>query len=446
MQKYALCKIIEGKNLFITGGAGVGKSYVINEVKKILDEKDKKYILCAPTGVAAQNIGGATIHRTFSLKIEIQKDTTKKFAKILNDIDVIIIDEISMVRIDVFSNVCKQIMNANKKREKDIQVILVGDFLQLPPVVTDKDKEALSELYGERVFAFESPYWAKLNIETIELDEVIRQNNEEFASVLNQIRKGNKNVTDFIRFYSSDKEIKDGTYIVHTNKMAKTINDLRLSEIDSELKIFETEIEGNVNNGDLVVEEILTLKKGCKIMCLINDRNGLYVNGTQAEILEIKNNKLICKEIGTENIFELFKNEFEVIKYESSCDENVAKKLEKVKEKAAKETDIKKLAKIHEEISKLEEEKRKSTNIEAKLIGKYKNFPCKLAYAITVHKSQGKTLEYVNYEPSGWINEGQVYVALSRCTDINNLFVSKYLSPNYIKANPKVVKFYEGKN
>ena len=187
-----------GKNCFITGDAGTGKSYLINKYREYCDKNDISIMLCAPTGIAAINIGGATVHRSFKMPIGPTVSNPSGIPEALKDTDVLIIDEISMLRIDNFEYVAKVIFALNKYRVKNnkrmIQVIVVGDFFQLPPVISDRDYDVLNAcgylLGSKHGYAFKSAYWGRFNFVNIILTEQMRQNNYEFIHNLSLARIG----------------------------------------------------------------------------------------------------------------------------------------------------------------------------------------------------------------------------------------------------------------
>lgn len=179
-QQKALRLLKAGKNVFLTGKAGTGKSFLTREFIKM--NSDKNMLICAPTGIAALNIGGSTIHRAFGVPIGIIEPKkfcqSKEKMEAIDKAEIVLIDEISKCRTDLFGFVARTILASKRKK----QIVCVGDFYQLPPVLTDDDAEAYKQLYGDSLYAFQSPYWKKMNMQTIELQEVVRQKERTFIS------------------------------------------------------------------------------------------------------------------------------------------------------------------------------------------------------------------------------------------------------------------------
>ena len=411
-QEDALNLMCSGENIFLTGEAGTGKSTIIN---KFLSIKSNKNILTfAPTGIAALQISGVTLHRGFHIPINIQDETSRKMAPVPDTIlsaDIIIIDEISMCRIDVFDYVSNIIFKANKTRakyfnKKPIQVIVSGDFFQLPPVVTDRDKEALRYLYPkvEEHFAFNSDNWNKFNFKNIVLKEVLRQENKEFISYLNQIRKGENKAISDINTKTNKKVFEDGITLSGINRVAAEINAQKLEELPFEEHIYPIKIVGRVNKGDINCEEILSLKIGARVMTITNHSGGFYQNGSFGTVKDFGKNFISVK-LDNGLLVDIEKYTWEILDYTTEYDKEGNKLVKK------------------------------------EVIGKYTQFPLKLAYAITIHKSQGQTFEKVNLIPYAW-DDGQLYVALSRATNLNGIHLMQPILPKYLKTSKGVQKFY----
>lgn len=216
-QSRALDLMNSGRNVFVTGGAGTGKSFLIRAFCK--QNKGKNIIITAPTGVAAQNVKGATLHRTFRIPTKLLSPNeptlnNKAVTEVLHKTNVVIIDEISMCREDVFTYVARYIAEENLRRKRmkstpePIQLILVGDFMQLPPVITSSEKNLFTQLWGNsQGFAFMSKAWDYFNIHTIKLTEVMRQKEDSFSSALNKIRKNDSAALDYLNSHKSTERI-----------------------------------------------------------------------------------------------------------------------------------------------------------------------------------------------------------------------------------------------
>lgn len=266
-QKDALEALESGKNIFLTGEAGTGKSFLLNHfVKKAKDFKN--VLLSAPTGKASLNIGGVTLHRLFGLGTDVLSlatpPTLTQTAEVLKTADIIVIDEISMCRLDVFEKVMKTLKLANPS----IQVVLVGDFLQLPPVLTKDEAEVYEDLHGDRVYAFESQLWEDFDFETKQLVEVVRQKDPVFIENLNLARRGNVACIPYFNGLDSQKP-KGAIEVCARNKTASKINTRELAKINGEEKLFFAEtniLEAGfkLTNAEKPLEDTIRLKVGAE--------------------------------------------------------------------------------------------------------------------------------------------------------------------------------------
>lgn len=424
-QKQALNLLESGKNVFLSGEAGTGKSFVLNYF--INKNKHKNIIVTAPTGIAAININGSTLHRTFNVPIEpiSPKKAPLKTNETIQKADIIIIDEISMCRFDCFEYVAKCIKLAEKevqdkenkeaikKRVKPIilppkQVIVVGDFFQLPPVITEKDRIVLENYWKKTMnvgdgFAFQSPMWKEFNFVTVVLTEQMRQKgNADFVTNLNKIRKGDKEALKWFNKNASKIEQK-GIYLCATNKEAEKINNQESAKIKRKAYVYEAQINGNVTESDKATSDILELKQGMQVMSLINDIENRYQNGTLGTIIRLTDDTVTVV-FGNEKV-EIVPYTWEVINYEI-INTGTESKVEKV------------------------------------VVGRFKQLPLKVAYAITMHKSQGQTYESANISPYCFTS-GQLYVALSRLKSIERLYLTSEIKQEYLITSKEVVNFYE---
>ncbi|MBO6267279.1 MAG: AAA family ATPase, partial [Synergistaceae bacterium] len=293
-------KILEsGQNVFLTGKAGVGKSTLLREFLARAKTAKKKCVVCAPTGLAALNIDGITLHRCFNIKIgplgpDEPREEWFQPSDILQQADVIVIDEISMCRFDAFSYVCRYLTLLKRK----IQVVLVGDFFQLPPVIREDDASALKRLWdnGEigEGFAFLSHYWSELNLITINLQQVMRQSDVDFINVLNSIRSNSGEDADVLAWLKENSEknkaenptlYADAVRIVPYKKTAEAINRKKLAEIKGKEYVYEGQVIDDFTVSDAPVEQTLSLKAGARVMALANDPEGRYVNGSTGVVI-----------------------------------------------------------------------------------------------------------------------------------------------------------------
>ena len=414
-QQYIYEKMMEGHNIFLTGEAGTGKSTVLNEFIK--HNQNKKIVICAPSGIAAINIGGVTMHRAFQIPLSPCPKNKKGIPKIIKEADIIIIDEISMCRLDVFDFVAEIIFKEISRREKEdgyaiLQTIVVGDFFQLPPVLMPEHKKILDTYYEcdvKNAFAFQSKYWEKFYFKAVQLTEVMRQNDIDFINALNKIRYGVTEALDYFSSNASKEEIKEGIIVCSKNQLAKDINEQKLKELTSPSKKYFSKIKGEVKESDKPTDDLIELKVGARIMMLTNHKEGLWLNGSLGTVEKL-NDKSIEVILDNGNKAHVEMHSFQIEKYVI---------MESVNENG-------------DPITKLEKE----------IIGIFKQFPIKLAYAITIHKSQGQTYDAVNLHPLSW-SPGQLYVALSRAKSIDKLHLLSYLSPKFLISAPEVIEFYQ---
>lgn len=412
LQKEALKQMQNGNNVFLTGNAGTGKSYVLNAFIEQVSE-DKNLVVCAPSGIAALNVGGVTMHRAFHMPLTVCTGKLRR-SKVIEAADIIIIDEISMCRIDMFDYVGRAIDDVNTRRfahrakngkTEPIQLICVGDFYQLPPVIQDKERLVLNEYYGGDIgkgYAFQSEYWQKFDFHTISLKEIIRQDEPEFIENLNKARVGDVSCIRYFAEKSRKTKIKDAITICGTNKDADAINARALAKLPGRAQTFKSQITGEVKPSDKSAPDELALKPGARVILLANDAvNDQYRNGTIAEVLSVSKTKLELRNLQTGQIIWLAPYTWRISKYVVDPEGTIS-----------------------------QEE-----------IGTIKQFPVKLAYAVTIHKSQGQTYDMVNLNPRAW-DDGQLYVALSRVRSMKKLHLTQPILRSYLITSKAVKDFY----
>lgn len=412
-QQEALDFMMQGKNVFLTGEAGTGKSFVVNAfIETVKDEKN--ILITAPTGIAAIHIGGVTLHRSFQAKTEPM--VNKKISKVPNvvqEADIIIIDEISMCRIDLFDYVARVIVKAEEKCMKRKQLIVVGDFFQLPPVSTPADIKILKTVYKDydKGFAFESSNWKDFDFTKIYLKEIMRQEDSRFIEELNKARIGNQECVTFFNRHASHIKQEKGIVLCSTNKIAKKINEEELANIKSKKMVFKAKIEGDVKSSDHITDEVIELKVGARVMMLINDNEKfLYQNGSMGEVIALAKHKIDIRMDETDNIVTIEPHLWKIERYD--------------------------LEEAYDEMGMQYHKLKKET------IGKYTQLPIKLAYAITVHKSQGQTYDKVNLIPYAF-DCGQLYVALSRVKTMQGLSLLQTMRQEDLICHKKVLDFYD---
>ena len=422
-QEKALQILESGANTFLTGEAGTGKSYVLNYFLE--KNKHKNILITAPTGIASIHIGGSTLHRVFKVPVEPISPTKAplKTSETIQKADIIVIDEISMCRFDCFEYVAKSIKLAEReaqfqenqklepKKLPKKQVIVVGDFFQLPPVITDKDRLVLEDYWKDTIpqigdgFAFISPSWHEFDFKKTILTEQMRQKgNVDFVTNLNKIRKGDKTAIDWFNKNANTKPQK-GIYLVPTNKMAEQINAQATAKIKRKPHVYEADIDGNVLETDKATTDKLELKIGMQVMSLINDNEDNYQNGSIGTVKKL-NDDTVTVDFNGERV-EITPHTWEIIDYEL------------VAETGEKEKKLKKV-----------------------VVGTFRQLPLKIAYAITIHKSQAQTYESANISPSCFAS-GQLYVALSRLKTIEKLHLTAEIKKKHLITSQEVLNFYE---
>lgn len=405
-QKLAYSVLTSGRNVFLTGGAGTGKSFVIQKYIEYCNDNNIDVAITAPTGIAALNIDGVTIHRAFKAPLGPIIEPIKSVASILKDIRVLIIDEISMCRIDLFEFVIKQVIHANKFRRAhyidDIQLVVVGDFFQLPPVMRDEERDILEHYYNRRLthgFAFESKLWNACGFVNIILDEVIRQTDSEFIDNLNKIRIGNKFGLRYFDEKSLNTEIKDAILLSGTNNAVKQRNEQELDKLKAKLVKYNANITGDVKESDKLTDDELKLKVGARVMTVINDQLDRFRNGSFGTVEKLSKNEITVK-MDSGDTVKIERYKWVIKGYSTS-----------------------------------------NGKLKVGEVGTFEQFPLKLAYAITIHKSQGQTYDKVNLNPYCW-DCGQLYVALSRVKSIDGLGLIQPIQPRYLVTSDEVKNFY----
>lgn len=406
-------------NLFLTGKAGTGKTTFLKELKR---RSPKRMVVLAPTGIAAINAGGVTIHSFFQLPLSPYLPGTTftggekkrfQFSKVKRNIirtmDLLVIDEISMVRSDLLDAI-DSVMRRYRKHDLPfggVQLLMIGDLQQLAPVVTEHEESMLRQYY-DTPFFFSSKALQQASYLTIELQTVYRQQDERFVALLNQIRE-NKASDETLaalnqRYIPDFQPPKGGDYIRLTthNIPAQHINEQELGNLPSQVFSFTAEVEGNFPETSYPADFKLLLKKGAQIMFIKNDADHRFYNGMIGEVTAIDNQEIrvMGKDNGEEFILE--KAEWSNSKYT-----------------------------LNEQTQEIEE------TVE----GTFRQYPVRLAWAITIHKSQGLTFEHAIIDASRSFTHGQTYVALSRCKTLEGMVLSQPLSRGAIISSQTVDAF-----
>ncbi|SKC23020.1 HRDC domain-containing protein [Alkalitalea saponilacus] len=411
-----------GKNLFLTGKAGTGKTTFLRQLKT---NSPKRMAVVAPTGVAAINAGGVTIHSLFQLPFgpqipnhylpQNQQTPESKFRfsreklNILRSIDLLVIDEISMVRadlLDAIDGVFRRFRNRSKPFG-GVQILMIGDLQQLAPVVRREDWALLEQHYSGPFF-FQSKVLQHHPVETIELTHIFRQNDETFINVLNEIRE-NKLTTEGLSIlqkrYIPDFKVPKG-YITLTshNKQADDINRKNLDAIKGSPLVFKARVEGEFPETSYPNDFELKLKPGAQVMFTKNDtsREKLYFNGKIGTIDRIIKETVYVRCSDPDMILEVEPVEWQNYKYT-----------------------------LNQTTNEIEEE----------VVGKFIQYPLRLAWAITIHKSQGLTFDHAVIDANAAFAHGQTYVALSRCRTLEGLVLSSPIDQRAIISSSSVNHF-----
>ena len=400
-------------SIFITGKAGTGKTTFI---KGIQEEVNKNFIILAPTGIAAMNVGGQTIHSFFGLPFEaIGPDTEFEVSREKRDVlihtDTIIIDEASMVRCDWVDGIDRFLRSLMKTHLPfgGKQMLFVGDLFQLPPVVVygSATADMLQDMYGNGTpYFYKANVMKRMNLPKIEFQKVYRQKDLRFLEILDRMRLGentNEDLDILNGHVSSNDKVGDFAVILTAYvKMADGINEKKLDDIDSEEFCYQGDIEGDFRIQDTPVPMELRLKVGAQVIFCRNDFGHGLVNGTIAKVVALSDDHIkVVLESGKE------------IKVEKM----VWEKRESVYNKETKK-------------------------VETEIIGSFTQYPLKLAWAITIHKSQGMTFDRMHFDLTrGTFAPGQAYVAISRMRSLDGLTLSNKIRHHHILQNTEIKAF-----
>lgn len=413
LEQRELFDLLEGtnKHVFITGKAGTGKSLLLQYFRQ---NTSKKIVVCAPTGVAALNVGGQTIHSLFKIPPAfIQKDSLRvgsKTAMLLRHVDAVVIDEISMVRPDLMDAIDHLLRQArgNTIPFGGVQIIMFGDLYQLPPVVSDRELHKYFEDNHGGYFFFNAHVWRNTTFEIHELTNIFRQKDEDFKIVLNAVREGviteeqlnNLNKRALLEIPS------EGVVMLATrNDAVAEINNGKLEQLEGKIYEYRASILGNLEESAFPTEEILRLKKGAQVILLKNDREKRWVNGSLGYVHSLTDTEVNVNIDGI--TYSIPRETWKKIRY--YYDQN-------------------------------------THTVEEEVVSSFTQFPLRLAWAITIHKSQGQTYNSVAIDMGeGAFAHGQAYVALSRCTTLDGLYLRRGLTIEDIIVEPKIVSFMKNK-
>lgn len=417
----ALAAMESGAHVFLTGRAGTGKSTLLRHFR---EHTKKKPVVLAPTGVAAVNVQGQTIHSFFGFGPDVTPGRLPKPKKreLYQQLSMIIIDEVSMVRADLLDAVDRFLRAHGPVKKRPfggVQMIFIGDLYQLPPVVTSEAKGALAAAYATPYFFSAGVFDPQqrllsdahdFRMELIELPDVFRQRDEHFLSVLNRVRENTITQDDLAVLNArcqrrTGDPKKDGIVLSTTNVIADTINTEALARLRGRAVTFPGRREGRFQPSALPTAETLTLKIGAQIMMLSNDREGRWINGTLGTIDAMDDDAkdpMLTVTLETGDTVEVARHEWNMYAY--TIDDAGA--------------------------------------LTAEPVGRFIQFPVRLAWAVTIHKGQGKTFERVHIDIGrGTFAPGQLYVALSRATTLEGMTLERPIEQRHVWTDANVVKF-----
>lgn len=420
------------KHVFVTGRAGTGKSTLLSYFR---DHTKKNIVVLAPTGVAAVNVRGQTIHSFFGFKPHVTLAKVRRMKEVEGEeniyqaLDAIVIDEVSMVRADLLDCIDK-FLRLNGRDDRlpfgGVQMIMIGDLYQLPPVVTRDEQEIFSRHYATPYFFSAhvfSPQKKLLHddndflLELVELETIYRQRDPAFIALLNSIRNntvGEVELSTLNSRYSPlhERQADDtAIYLMTTNAMANEMNTIELQKLPEELRSFTGERSGDFEDTYLPTDPDLAIKIGAQVMLLNNDPDARWINGTIGQVISFEpsyeaHSELINVELTTGDIVAVAPHRWDIYRFHYD---------EKIK------------------------------RIDAESVGSFTQYPLRLAWAVTIHKSQGKTFDRVIVDIGrGTFSPGQLYVALSRCTTFEGIILKRQIRKEHIWTDERVVAFMTG--
>lgn len=412
--------LLEGTNrhAFITGQAGTGKSTFLEEFRK---RTKKNAAVVAPTGVAAVNVKGQTIHSFFRFKPDVTIDAVedirlnKSQKEVFKNLETLIVDEVSMVRSDLLDCMDAFLRLHAKERQLPfggVQMVFLGDLLQLPPIVTREEKDHYAQVYKSPYF-FHSKVFGRMDIEYIFFEKIYRQEDEHFIALLEAVRNNNMSAEHLktlnARFMPEFEPDENDfyVYLTTTNDMAEKINTQRLSRLKTKPYNLKGTINGDFDNRWLPTQAALELKYASQVMLLNNDPMGRWVNGSVGKVVGVNEDgdgiNLVHVELTNGRRVDIKPFTWEMYRF------------------------------VYNE---------KDKRLESDIVGSFTQYPLKLAWAVTIHKAQGKTFDKIIVDIGrGTFAYGQVYVALSRSTSLEGLILKTPIQKRHILTDARVLNF-----
>ena len=402
IQETALQTARSGRNMFITGSAGTGKSSLERILTKDAQSRGLNVTLAAPTGIAAEAIGGCTIHRLLGLSgalMEIsdsgKPSLVRGSTKNLRGTDLLIIDEISMVSLPLF-DILALTLDAADKEGHPVQLIVSGDFYQLPPVISPVEKASLSSIYPDtgRTYAFESDHWEKFNFHTVLLEQNFRQADPGFSTLLARLRTGDRSALPAFLALTSRRPLRNALWICGRKADAAARNNTGLEELGGIPSVYHAVTQGTPPEDSLPAPLSLTVRPHMPVMMTVNDPRGRFCNGSRGYVVSSGADCIYVSLDGCQGRLRISRHTW-----------------------------------------KLQDAGRNELT--------FSQFPIIPAFALTVHRTQGLTLEAANIIPYCW-EPGQLYVMLSRVPDPHQIYIHGRIPESALVASPKVKAFYGG--
>lgn len=399
-------------HIFVTGKAGTGKSTLLDHLNW---NTDKQLVICAPTGVAALNVGGQTIHSLFRIPTGViadhDIDLNDNVRKMLNALDMVVIDEVSMVNADLMDAIDRVLRQARQRNEPfgGAQMVMFGDPYQLPPIEPrDPGEQAYFAATYASMWFFDAKVWRDVELQVVELSEVHRQSDPHFTAMLNAVRHGQvtAEIAEELNSVGARRPLPEhGIITLATrNDMVRRTNERELAKLPGEGYVAEADAFGEWGNA-LPAEELLELKVGAQVMFLRNDVAGgssgpRWVNGSIGEVVEL-GKRVVVSLAGEE--YEVEPTAWERYRYHFDPE---------------------------------------SKTLDRELVAEFTQLPLRLAWAVTIHKSQGASFDQAIVDlGAGAFANGQTYVALSRLTSLDGLYLSRPLRPSDVRVDPVVAEF-----